>query len=88
MEHGRDESKSYNYWLVPDYLNDLNAMHEAEKTLTGKECEQYQAELDALSSEERFLRVELDHPAEEYFFHATAQQRATAFLRAVRKGGA
>jgi len=50
----------------PDYLNDLNAMHGAEKML---ECgEAYETEL---------IRSCKDAP----IWHATATQRAEAFLR-------
>lgn len=55
-------------WGIPDYLNDLNAMHEAEKTLS-----------DLRHVWDRYcdlLGGSLYHCA-----HATAAQRAEAFLR-------
>lgn len=53
--------------VVPDYLNDLNAMHEAEKTIKGKRIwGDYKYQL-------------LLMPIEE--LHATASQRAEAFLK-------
>ena len=55
----------------PDYCNDLNAMHEAEKTLTEEQCVFFRAHLHE--------RLE-DHPASRYLWHATAAQRAEAFL--------
>ena len=60
----------------PDYCNDLNAIHEAEKMLTEEQC--------------AFFRVHLrerleDHPASRYLWHATAKQRAEAFLRTLKK---
>lgn len=57
----------------PDYLNDLNAMHEAEKTLSGEsgyhESGGYGLYLVAL----------------EHDVSATAAQRAEAFLRTTGK---
>ena len=65
-------------WL-PDYLNDLNAMHEAEKTLSrGEGYHQeggfglYGTALEEVCDEQ--------HPID-----ATAAQRAEAFLRTVGK---
>lgn len=55
---------------LPDYLNDLNAMHEAEKVLDEKQRWDYQHNLSALS----FPMV-----------MATASQRAEAFLRTIGK---
>jgi hypothetical protein len=60
----------------PDYLNDLNAMHEAEKVLTNQQKEKY---LDILSD---FTEGRRDT---SYVWHdtvfATAAQRAEAFLK-------
>ena len=67
-----DEIKS----VVPDFCNDLNAMHEAEKILTEEQCAFFRA----------FSRERLeDHPASIYLWHATAKQRAEAFLRILGK---
>jgi hypothetical protein len=57
----------------PDYLNDLNAMHEAEKVLTIEQQRRYAAELGR-SYDGSFLHVT-----------ATAAQRAEAFLRTIGK---
>jgi len=51
---------------LPDYLNDLNAMHEAEKVLSEKQWVQYDS------------MMPLRDPQK---IHATARQRAEAFLR-------
>ena len=59
--------------FVPDYLNDLNAMHEAEKVLI-LDCE-WANYLDHL----------LVIVAEGSLVHATAAQRAEAFLRTIGK---
>ena len=50
----------------PDYLNDLNAMHEAEKIMSYDEFDEYYVQLS----------MKMVRP-----FHATAAQRAEAFLK-------
>lgn len=66
---------------LPDYLNDLNAMHEAEKILTALQRAPYAHELLRL--------VAINQPwCHLDFFqvaHATAEQRAEAFLRTIGK---
>jgi hypothetical protein len=62
--------------LLPDYCNDLNAMHEAEKLLTDEQC----------LFVRDYLRERLEnYPASRYIWHATARQRAEAFLCALGK---
>ncbi len=59
---------------VPDYLNDLNAMHEAEKVLTHNlHGLKYHTELELVMRDDPFL------------WRATASQRAEAFLRTIGK---
>lgn len=55
---------------LPDYLNDLNAMHEAEKTLDDNQWEFYWYKMANITTG-RPTRV----------CHATAAQRAEAFLK-------
>jgi hypothetical protein len=56
---------------LPDYLNDLNAMHEAEKVLGEPLCYAYVDQLPRhYSGRTNFALA-----------HATAAQRAEAFLR-------
>jgi hypothetical protein len=55
----------------PDYLNDLNAMHEAEKTL----------DYNDLNDMEKSVSFHFGVTP----FHATASQRAEAFLRTIGK---
>jgi hypothetical protein len=59
--------------FIPDYCADLNAMHEAEKTLST--ANMYVMEVQI----KRVLK------AREFYFHATARQRAEAFLRTLGK---
>jgi hypothetical protein len=65
---------------IPDYCNDLNAMHEAEKVLTEHQWDEY----------EKVLRLVCDgcsyyEGAGKELLHATAKQRAEAFLRTLGK---
>ena len=65
--------------LLPDYLNDLNAMHEAEKVLTAQQQSIFVTKLcdiapNHIGQDWRWLIV-----------HATAAQRAEAFLRTIGK---
>lgn len=64
------------YSKLPDYLNDLNAMHEAEKILTDEQRRAFA----------HIVRAHLrDAPFEQDWnfccIHAAAAQRAEAFLR-------
>lgn len=80
----------------PDYLNDLNAMHEAEKTLSHEETYRYGDALAAVVRKpeiEAMKRIGMDEDDEfpfngwGYFevSHLTAAQRAEAFLRTIGK---
>jgi len=64
-----------NVMPVPDYLNDLNAMHEALKSFKDDET---------LWHTFRYHLIALLHPA-QHELHATAKQYAEAFLRAIEK---
>lgn len=59
---------------LPDYCNDLNAMHEAEKTLS---------ETNMFVMAHHIERLVSRHG--QHYFHATARQRAEAFLRTLGK---
>lgn len=63
---------------IPKYAADLNAMHEAEKALTPSRCETYEAWLMDFNASG-------GNPCKYYRWHATARQRAEAFLRTVGK---
>lgn len=62
---------------VPAYTTDLNAMHEAEKTVR-------QPGLAAWSEYARLLQKICDQSLSSYL-HATAPQRAEAFLKTIGK---
>jgi hypothetical protein len=59
------------HWMIQkDYCNDLNAIHEAEKTLNSEQWHLYSAWLFKATARPQ---------------HATARQRAEAFLRTLGK---
>ncbi len=61
-------------WELWDWCNDLNAMHDAEATLTD-------ANMFVMAHHiERLVAARGQH-----YFHATARQRAEAFLRTINK---
>ena len=60
--------------FIPDYLNDLNAMHEAEKMFRAAIYCRYISELCDLAIKDN-----------NCMYMATAAQRAEAFLRATGK---
>jgi hypothetical protein len=72
--HQVPDSEFLGWDMVPDYLNDLNAMHDAEKVL-GEKCKMYHSVLsfngDAYLGE--------DNP-DGWVFHVSASKRADAFL--------
>lgn len=73
-----DGSKDWQYWVIPNYCDDLNAMHEAEESLNHlQQCE----------FAEKLFRVMIgeDGVSEFMKIHSTAAQRAEAFLRTIGK---
>lgn len=70
---------------IPDYPNDLNAMHEAEEALPDHKRGFFNAELFLIAAD-RNLSCGIKEP--EFIFqtiHATAHQRAEGFLRTIGK---
>ena len=65
---------------LPRYLSDLNAMHEAEKVFLKSDEDKRQQKLRADYRNELFVACEL-----EPMWHATAAQRAEAFLKTIGK---
>jgi hypothetical protein len=64
---------------VPNYCADLNAMHEAEKALDYGQAVTYLKTLDEI------VRRDPMGGIWSHFVHATARQRAEAFLRTLGK---
>jgi hypothetical protein len=69
---------------VPDYLNDLNAMHEAVSIFDYDQADEFE---DHLCDICKRLNDEKENPAPWRFavVNATASQRAEAFLRTIGK---
>lgn len=65
---GNSLDKNHDELFPPDYLNDLNAMHEAEKSLT---------DIDDWLLYDKALA----ETTSGFTYHATARHRAEAFLR-------
>jgi hypothetical protein len=65
---------------MPNYCNDLNAMHEAEKALYARDFIAYTVFIDNLT--EVCSRA---HKISAYRESATASQRAEAFLKTINK---
>jgi hypothetical protein len=74
-----EDSDSIVRELIPDYLNDLNAMHEAILLIGAQYWSHYNEVLMCV--------VDQGPPKEHMFFiyNATAAQRAEAFLRTIGK---
>jgi hypothetical protein len=68
---------------IPDYFNDLNAMHEAEKVLTKANWGGYAAELYRITDAHNHGISPNHHWLAVAF--STASQRAEAFLRTIGK---
>ena len=70
---------------VPDYLNDLNAMHEAESSLTEEQFYIYGSYLDTITLPKKSMPMcYVDSPEAGMYRElicATAAQRAEAFLK-------
>ena len=67
--------------IIPDYLNDLNAMHEAEKVLTAAQRITYADQLCIIWTGRDDRAV----PIWFWITEASAAQRAEAFLRTIGK---
>ncbi|MCX8511180.1 MAG: hypothetical protein ORN83_05425 [Chthoniobacteraceae bacterium] len=64
--------KADEHWMIQkDYCNDLNAMHEAEWSLTDDQLWR--------------MARNIERNDEQWYFRATARQRAEAFLRTLGK---
>ena len=65
---------------LPDYLNDLNAMHEVEQILRDQAIDAYEIHLLTLIQDGSRIADFSKYPS-DCIFHATASQRAEAFLK-------
>jgi len=79
----RDFEKPAEPFPIPNYCNDLNAMHEAEKKLpTPHHCHVFDMELSKLLGVAAGKGI---GGVCEWTWHSTARQRAEAFLRTIGK---
>jgi hypothetical protein len=87
MTHGGGKFMSSEEWRkshLPNYCNDLNAMHEAEATLDFEQAELFEDELcDVTFKNNDGLENPL--PCRFSVCHATSRQRAEAFLKTIKK---
>ena len=66
---------------LPNFCNNLNACAEFEKGLTYEQCRKYHEELEWVQAEMTEERNgQEDYPAQDFWFHATAEQRCRAFI--------
>ena len=79
----RPNGMSHQTELLPNYLNDLNAMHEAEKVLAKANWGGYAAELYRITNAHNHGISPNHHWLAVAF--STAAQRAEAFLRTIGK---
>lgn len=70
------KNKDVLWRFAPNYLEDLNAMHEAEKVLNAEQQLIYSRLLhDNFKGQRHYLHIDFD------VLHATARQRAIAFCK-------
>jgi hypothetical protein len=70
---------------LPDYCNDLNAMHEAEKMLNAGQINSYLGHLYRFNKVAEVGSNPWEIIAARVAIHATAAQRAEAFLKTINK---
>lgn len=68
------------YYNCPDYLNDLNAMHAAEKTMSVRQHREFTEVLSNSVLDYQSADYSINRSLLYYLIHATALQRANAFL--------
>ena len=87
---GTDQGHLIPLEKLPDYLNDLNAMHKAEKMLALDQRDAYATELySMLPGDENCGPIDMDDPkagdvmiaSQFQLIHATSQQRCEAILK-------
>lgn len=71
--------------LIPDYCNDLNAMHEVENRINAQQEDLYEFWLGEITKTSS-LAIRRSFVGERFnLAHATALQRAEAYLRTIGK---
>lgn len=69
----------------PNYCADLNAIHEAEGTLTDAQVQQYIEHLIDVTNARTMLKFGITSVNYWSIYHATARQRSEAFWRTIGK---
>ena len=82
IQYGRKPLSCSDSWEVPDYLNDLNAMHEAVRKLTDSQRTEFRQNLTKVWTA-RYNATRGLFPNHDDSVNAPAKQRAEAFLRAL-----
>jgi len=77
----RPDKGDQNLYFLPDYLTDLNAMHEAEKVLTYNQKNEFEGILCSVIRTERGINPHTCAARASFTTYATAAQRAEAFLK-------
>lgn len=77
----RNVGKNKNHDIVPDYPNDLNAMHEAETIIGDSIWEDYRDALCGVCATD----CSIDNKRTNQWWRATAAQRAKALLKTIGK---
>ena len=78
-----DSNAGWDFDSLPDYLHDLNAMHDAEKVLTHDQMIDYSRHVGKLVT--THLPASRAAWMDFRLINATAAQRAEAFLRTIGK---
>jgi hypothetical protein len=84
IQYGQPPNTPYNSWELPDYLGDLNACHEMEELLDEGQKERFGFWINHLHpfADIHYSEKKKDIQLEVFsLVHATADQRAEAFLR-------
>ena len=66
---------------LPDYVNDLNAIHAAETILTGEEWQRYETDLWSVVAPDAVRQSSMPNRFSKAFLHASAAQRSDAFQK-------
>ena len=74
QEDMRGATKEAAIEYLPDYLNDLNACHEMEKTMTAGQCGNYDYLLGRYVADDNVV-------ADSWRWHSSPAQRCEAFLK-------
>ena len=82
-----DHERAWKECGAPEYDTDLNACHALEAKLTDEQCKVYLAHLETIHASDVYeSNGDLECPADNYWFHASASQRASALILTLVEG--